>query len=111
MPSTPQTTIQAGAQLVTLINVFTVEPADHAHLIDRWRRATEDVLCHLPGFVSANLHRSLDGTTVVNYAQWERQEAFQAMLRDPTSGPLLRERAEIATPAPVRCEVVSVHHV
>jgi len=31
------------------------------------------------------------------------------MLRDPTAGPLLRELAEIATPAPVLCAVVFVH--
>lgn len=46
--------------------------------------------------------RSLDGTKVVNYAQWASREAFQAMLRHP--------QAEIGTPAPVLCEVVSVHH-
>ena len=40
----------------------------------------------------------------------ESQEAFQAMLGDPNAGPLLSELAEIATPAPVLCEVVSVHH-
>lgn len=33
------------------------------------------------------------------------------MLRDPTAGPLLTQLAEIATPAPVLCGVVSVHHV
>lgn len=32
--------------------------------------ATDEVLRHLPGFVSANVHRGLDGTTVVNYGQW-----------------------------------------
>jgi len=31
-------------------------------------------------------------------------------LQDPEAGPLLQELAEIATPAPVLCEVVSVHH-
>jgi hypothetical protein len=35
----------------------------------------------LPGFVSANIHRSLDGTRVVNYAQWRRVEDFEAMLQ------------------------------
>jgi quinol monooxygenase YgiN len=104
-------TIRADAPLVTLINVFTVDPADQQRLVETWQRATDEVMCHLPGIVSANIHRSLDGTKVVNYAQWESQEAFQAMLRDPTAGPLLRELAEIATPAPVLCEVVSVHHV
>ena len=111
MPSTLQTTIHAGAQLVTLINVFTVDPADQERLVALWQQATDDVMRHLPGFISANVHRSLDGTKVVNYAQWETQEAFQAMLGDPEAGPMLRELAEIGTPAPVLCEVVSVHHV
>jgi quinol monooxygenase YgiN len=110
MPSPAQSTIPADAPLVTLINVFTVDPAQQQHLIERWQKATEDVLRYLPGFISANLHRSLDGTKVVNYAQWESREAFQAMLQDPTAGPLLRELGEIATPAPALCEVVSVHH-
>ena len=106
----PQSTIQAGASTVTLINVFTVDPADQQRLVERWQQATDDVIRHQPGFISANIHRSLDGTKVVNYAQWESQEAFRAMLRNPEAGPLLRELAEIATPAPVLCEVVSVHH-
>ena len=104
-----ETTIRADAPLVTLINVFTVDPADQQRLIEAWQRATDDVMRHRPGFISANIHRSLDGTKVVNYAQWESREAFQAMLQDPEAGPLLQELAAIATPAPVLCEVVSVH--
>ncbi len=45
--------------------------------------ATEQVMRHRPGFVSANIHASLDGTRVVNYAQWRSREDFQAMLDDP----------------------------
>ena len=110
MTSTARSTIQAGAQLVTLINVFTVDRANQQRLIDRWQQATDDVIRHMPGFISANLHRSLDGTRVVNYAQWESQEAFRAMLRDPIVRPLLIELAEIAGTEPLLCEVVSVHH-
>jgi heme-degrading monooxygenase HmoA len=106
----PETTIRTDDGLVTLINVFTVHPDDQQHLIDRWQKATDEVIRHVPGFISANIHRSLDGTKVVNYAQWESQEAFQAMLRDPQATPLLRELSEIAAPAPVLCEVVSIHH-
>ena len=64
----------------------------------------------LPGFVSAHVHRSFDGTKVVNYAQWESQEAFTAMLQNPEAAPYLTELSEIGTPAPVLCEVVSVHN-
>ena len=48
--------------VVTLINVFTVAPEDQQRLLDVLAEATESVMRGLPGFVSANLHRSLDGT-------------------------------------------------
>jgi quinol monooxygenase YgiN len=105
-----ESTISAELPVVTLINVFTVEPEDQDRLVELWQRATDNVMRHLPGFVSANVHRSLDGTKVVNYAQWESQEAFTAMLQNPEARPYLAELAEIGTPAPVLCEVVSVHH-
>ncbi len=101
--------IRADAPVVTLINVFTVDP------VDQQRRSSSGsappTTRHLPGFVSANVHRSLDGTKVVNYAQWESQEAFTAMLQNPDARPYLTELSEIGTPAPVLCEVVSVHHI
>ena len=55
--------------VVTLINVFTVEPGNQDRLIEAWQRSTDEVIRHLPGCVSANIHASLDGTKVVNYAQ------------------------------------------
>ena len=106
----PESIISTDAPVMTLINVFTVDPANQERLVELWQRATDEVMRHLPGFVSANVHRSLDGTKVVNYAQWESQEAFTAMLQSPEARPYLTELAEIGTPAPVLCEVVSVHH-
>lgn len=105
----PDTTISADSPVVTLINVFTVEPTRQEELVELWQRATDD-LRHLPGFVSANVHRSFDGTKVVNYAQWQTRESFQAMLEHPDARPWLEQLAEVGTPAPVLCEVVSTHH-
>jgi quinol monooxygenase YgiN len=107
--SMSESTIRADAPLVTLINVFIVDPADQQRLVEHWQQATDDVMRHLPGFISANLHRSLDGTKVVNYAQWESQDAFQAMLQSPEARTHLKQIAEIGAAAPVLCEVVSVH--
>jgi Antibiotic biosynthesis monooxygenase len=53
---------------VTQINVFTVEPDQQQPLIDHLARAAR-VASEVPGWLSASLHRSLDGTRVVNYAQ------------------------------------------
>ncbi|WP_040814858.1 antibiotic biosynthesis monooxygenase [Nocardia concava] len=53
---------------VTQINVFTVEPDQQQPLIEHLARAAR-VAAEVPGWLSASLHRSLDGTRVVNYAQ------------------------------------------
>ncbi|MGD0068201.1 MAG: antibiotic biosynthesis monooxygenase family protein [Streptosporangiaceae bacterium] len=104
-----ESTISAANPLVTLINVFTVEPGNQDRLVEAWQRSTDEVIRYLPGFVSANIHRSLDGTKVINYAQWASREAFTNMLADPAAREWLRQLADIGTPAPVLCEVVSVH--
>lgn len=104
-----ESVIRADAPVVALINVFTVEPENQQRLVEAWQRGTEEVMRHLPGFVSAAIHRSLDGTKVVNYAQWDSAEAFTASLGNPEVGRYFQELADIGTPAPVLCEVVSVH--
>ncbi len=60
------TTIAKDNRIVTLINVFTVEPTRQKQLVDLLIRATEATMRNLPGFVSANIHKSVDGTRVVN---------------------------------------------
>lgn len=68
---------------ITLVNVFTVAPENQDALLAALDQATAEVFAAVPGFVSANLHASLDGTRVINYAQWASEEAYQeAMRRD-----------------------------
>jgi quinol monooxygenase YgiN len=78
------TTISPKNPVITLINVFTVEPANQQRLIDLLTEATEASVSRAPGFVSASLHRSMDGTNVTMYAQWRSIDEYQAMRRDPT---------------------------
>jgi quinol monooxygenase YgiN len=82
--------------VVTLINVFTVRPEDQQRLVDVLVDATKTVMAKQRGFVSATIHRSLDGTRVTNYAQWRSQEAFKAMLQDPEAAEHMKEAARIA---------------
>ncbi len=56
------TTIERHGPHATLINVFTVEPENAARLAGLLDEATETVMRHVPGFVSANIHVSTDGT-------------------------------------------------
>ncbi|MBA3672905.1 MAG: antibiotic biosynthesis monooxygenase [Gemmatimonadaceae bacterium] len=109
-PSNDATTIRAGAPLMTLINVFTVEPARQQELVDLLVKATEERMRHLPGFISANIHRGADGTHVVNYAQWRTRADFEAISRDHEAGEHMKKAAAMAQFTPIVCEVASVHH-
>jgi quinol monooxygenase YgiN len=91
------TTIEEHGPHVTLINVFTVEPERAAELAALLSDATEQVIRHARGFVSANIHVSTDGTRVVNYAQWASAEAMQDMLADPAAREHMSKAADLAS--------------
>ena len=102
------TEIAPGKDLVTLVNVFMVAPENQQRLLEVLVEATQKVIRHMPGFISANFHRSLDGTRVLNYAQWRRREDLDAMLQHPDALPHLQEAARLATFEPRLHEVVHV---
>ena len=91
---------------VTLINVFTVDPANQDELVELLARATDTSVRHAPGFISATLHRSLDGTKVTMYARWQGREAYLAMREDPASQPYFERALAIARFEPGVYEVV-----
>ncbi len=103
------TTVSKDNKLITLINVFTVEPAKQKQLVDLLIHATETTMRHLPGFISANIHRSLDGTKVANYAQWRSVEDFEAMQTNAAAKPHMEQAAALAEFAASFYEVVDSH--
>jgi quinol monooxygenase YgiN len=103
------TTISKDAKLVTFINVFTVEPANQQRLVDLLARFTDASVRHAPGFVSAALHRSLDGTKVTMYSQWRTIEDYQAMRKDAAQLPHLQEALTIAKFEPGMYAVVETY--
>ena len=90
------TTISKDNKVVTLINIFTVEPKNQQRLVDMLVVATEQTMRHMPGFVTANIHKSLDGERVANYAQWRSREDFEAMLKNPAALAHMKPITEIA---------------
>lgn len=106
----PESTISVSAPVVTLINVFTVEPARQQELVALLVAATEEIIQHQPGFISANIHTSADGQRVVNYAQWESEQEFRAMLTNPQAREHLETMARLADAEPRLYAVASVHH-
>ena len=108
--ATDTSTIRAGAEIFTLINVFSVAPDHQQELANVLIEATEHTMRHLPGFISANIHTSFDGRHVVNYAQWSSRDAFEAMLRNPDARPHMTRAGALASFDPILCEVVHVDH-
>ena len=63
-----------------------------------------------PGFISANIHRSLDGTRVANYAQWRSKADFEAMQKNPEANIHMKQATALAEGIePIIYEVHSVH--
>jgi quinol monooxygenase YgiN len=100
------TTISKSNRLVTLINVFTGTPDHQQEVVDLLTHATETSVRHAPGFISSSLHRSLDGTNVVMYAQWRSIEDYEAMRKNPAPLPYLQQALALAKFEPGMYDVV-----
>jgi quinol monooxygenase YgiN len=102
----PMTQHPEKSDNIILINVFIVDPSNQERLVDLLARATANAVSRAPGFLSATLHRSLDGTKVTMCARWRSVEDYHAMRQDPAPLPFLEEALRIAKFEPGIYEVV-----
>ncbi len=100
--------ISKDNSFITLINIFTVEPARQQQLIDLLIRATTETVGNVPGFIAASFHRSFDGIKVAVYAQWRSKEDYEAMRRNPSASSYMEQALALATFEPGMYEVVEV---
>lgn len=75
-------TISTNNDIVTLVVVFSVDPAQQQKLIEDIIENLETVVKKHSGFVSSSIHKSIDGSRVVNYVQWKTREDFEAYLKN-----------------------------
>src|SRR5580700_6736223 len=85
--------IKANSGIITQINVFTVPDGGQQPLIDLLAESAK-YASSVPGWLSASVHRSLDGTRVVNYAQSESVEASKAVIDRLRAGGFLERNRE-----------------
>ncbi|MGF1482242.1 MAG: antibiotic biosynthesis monooxygenase family protein [Cyanophyceae cyanobacterium] len=74
-------TVATNNDVVTVIIIFAVEPQRQQELIDTIKEFLATVK-QQPGFVSASLHKSIDGQKVANYAQWQSQKDYLAFINN-----------------------------
>lgn len=60
---------------------FRVKPENQQRLIELERENVIIALEH-PDLISANFHRTLDGTRTANYGQWRSLDNFEALLKE-----------------------------
>lgn len=101
--------IAKNNDVVTVIIVFTVEPEHQQQLIDTIVEFIEIAVKYQPGFVSATLHKSLDGVRVINYAQWRSLENYHAFLNNSEVQAQGKKLANFQPPDLHIFEVVSLH--
>ena len=77
------TTIKVDKDIITLINVFTVDPSRQQQLVDALIETTRQVWRLQDGFISASIHKSKNRKKVVNYVQYKGKEAFDKRLDNP----------------------------
>lgn len=90
----------SSAEPVVLVNLFSVPAADADQLVRAWEGDAR-YFKEQPGFISAQLHRGIEGSSVfLNYAVWESVGAFRAAFGNPAFQAKLAAYPEGTTASP-----------
>jgi quinol monooxygenase YgiN len=90
------TTLDPNSGQIATINTYTVAPERAEEVLNHLIHSAEEVVRHVPGFLSFNFHLSLDRTQIVNYGQWQSREAVTAARENPKIVALTKETAKVA---------------
>lgn len=101
--------VSPNRDVMTLINVFAVEPGNQEKLIEVLKEGTEALFSKQPGYVSASFHKSKDGRRVVNYGQWRSPQDIEAYRSKPEVGAYFKRVQELAQFELMVCDVSYVH--
>ena len=80
---------------VTMINIFSVKPENQDKLLAALTHEADTVMRHLAGYRHSVIHKSADGTRLVNYTVWESAAAFEASHEDPSYLRLRKENGPL----------------
>lgn len=61
---------------------FSMQPENQPKMVELAKEHVKPAM-EQPGLISATFHRSLDGTRVINYGQWENEEAIAELVKQP----------------------------
>lgn len=105
-PIEQQLGIETGP--VVLVNLFTIDPADHDALIAAWR---DDALWmkQQPGYISTQMHKAIgESSLYLNYAIWDSVADFRTAFSNPEFENALSHYPSSAVTAPHLFEKIAV---
>ncbi|MBD2683183.1 MULTISPECIES: antibiotic biosynthesis monooxygenase [Nostoc] len=73
------TVIKPQNGLKTLISLVHVQPNQQQQVLESLETKVYPMLTEQIGFISMNLHRSLDGNRILNYSQWNSQPPHEIL--------------------------------
>ena len=91
--------IEKDSDLCTIVIDFEVKPETQQEQLNDRIEFFESVVSKQPGLVSANFHKSYDGTRILNHTQWKTKEDWKnaifkkevlSHLKNPTKHAKLR---------------------
>ena len=74
--------IEKNNSLYTIILHFDVKPESQQEQLGDLIEFFEAIVSKQPGLVSTNFHKSLNGTRILNYTQWESKKDWQNAIRN-----------------------------
>ena len=106
-----KSSIEAQADVLTVVNVLNPQPEEQDRVVALLQKGMTDTMQHQPGFISANIHKSLDSSHVLVYAQWKDSASLQNAVKLIEAGlaPSMMEVFSIGNLEYHPYEVVSVH--
>lgn len=102
-------TIRANSGVMTLINLFAVDPENQQKLVAVLKEGTEALMSKRDGYIAASVHVSKDGRHVINYSQWRSVKDIETMRQHPDVRPYMKRVAGLAPFEAIACEVSYVH--
>jgi antibiotic biosynthesis monooxygenase len=100
MPVTP---IARGSTLATGINVFTLPAERQQELVETLTAINHEILTHkYPMVVSANFHRAIDASIIINYNQYTDRAQGQFLRTQANVAPLMKRTHDLSETHEIR---------
>ena len=61
---------------------FSMQPENQPKMVELAKEHVKPAM-EQPGLISATFHRSLDGTRIINYGQWQDKKAIEELVKQP----------------------------